>query len=179
MFSTEEFYAMKTYLNNVLLIKVAFDCGINVKKALKNTYIYPSPYQMDDTNLEIFYELALQTFEAVQFFAPGEDDEDIQYWANLIGETKRDMNSCYLWVILDPLLRNCLEEEVLFNDEFNYGAYTIVHSIDDGVIVIADEDYGVCDWTSVYQHLTRVKEKKRLENIIENELESEPYEVAI
>lgn len=84
-----------------------------------------------------------------------------------------------MWVILDPLLRNCLEEEILGNDEFLYGAYTIIHPIDDGIILIADEDYGVCDWTSVYQHLASIKEQKRLEKIIENDMECEQYEVAI
>lgn len=177
MFTMEQLMALQIYLNNLLLVKLAYDYGIDVKTVLKKTSIVPTPWGMDDTSLETFYQLSKHTFDAVQFFAPREGDDDVFYWVELAGEADRNLDSCYVWVILDTYLTNAERDEI-FSTE-NFGADVQVRPIDDGVVFIIDEDYGQCDWATVYEYLVIIHMKNKQESVVNKKMECEQYEVAV
>ncbi|MER2009797.1 MAG: hypothetical protein ABS939_20365 [Psychrobacillus sp.] len=180
VFSIEELYEMRTYLNNLLMVKYAHEFGIDVKKILTSTSIVPHNYSMDNTCFETFLQLSRGIFEEIDYFYPGENSEDFDYWLKVSVCTKKyDQRSCYLWVFMDSRLSSFSKATNLYSTSDLEGDITL-YPMELGIVAVGDEDYGECDWTNLYEKLLAIlKENETKASEMNKHLESATYEMAI
>lgn len=177
MLSMEEIYKTKAYLNNLYLCKLAHMQGLDVKEILHHTSIQPDDYSNDEPSWEAFLKISQNTFEVMDYFFPEEDEPDIFYWLELarvpISKTKHLYS--FVLIILDSLLLFDIPLKVE-SALSELGGQITIYPIDDGVVIIADTDYGTVDWALLYDTLL---DKYRKNGEFKKNLEREYYEVVI
>lgn len=155
----DEFYCIKSSLQNLKMLKLAFDYGLDVSK-YKDFHLYQGT--MSNWNVyEMFISIISDIFEIVEQFEPyDEDEEEKRYWMK---ETYREyvdtnfleylgLDSNGVIVILDDRLTQrsipCGVIDSGSTNDFYYG-FTELLSIEDGLVIHYNEDEGEPDWVEV------------------------------
>ena len=150
----EEIWDLKQSALNLLMIKIAHEFGVDVK----NSRI--SPYQTDivngfDNGYEIFIDILQMVYEIVEIYC-WDDEETIDernYW---LRETDFDPSMCV--VLMDDRLKGI--KNVSFIDlmmERIVDTCVEMYSIESGIVILWDDDYGYPDWTSILYSLYKVE----------------------
>lgn len=177
MFTIEDIYAMEGYLNNLLMVTLAQEHGIDVKGVLKNKNIELGPeygwgYYYPNGSF-LFLGLAEGTFDKVDYFEAEDTSLDKMYWYQKINNVALPSNSSiHLMVIHDDTLH--LNEPIIAGDGHSCGAKLI--PVENGIVILMDEDYGDCNWTEVYQQLINMQTEYKINNELK---ECIPHEMAV
>lgn len=157
MFSNDDYYVYESYLNNLLMIVMAHEIGININHAFRHhSGILESDLggYINTTGLTIFKLLSEVAFDCVEYFAPDDESLDKSFYYNQI---KKEENSSrdylHLFIISDESLQ--FKQVLTVGDFRDYGAK--LHPIKTGVMIVFDEDYGDCDWTDIFHVLIKNK----------------------
>ncbi|MDX1806666.1 MAG: hypothetical protein R3267_06550 [Paenisporosarcina sp.] len=170
MMSYEEIFGYQRYLDNLGMIKIAFDKGVPIH-LVNNLNLYNHYGNYDGDFTENFLALVNSAFDTVEYY----DDQEkaISYWLSLAGCSEKYEKHLRVVVILDTTLAD-MEAVKCGENEMTDGSAEI-YPIDLGVIVFFDENYGDPFWTEILDVLLSHREK----TLNKQQREAIPYEMAI
>ncbi|MDE3841013.1 hypothetical protein C0966_17250 (plasmid) [Bacillus methanolicus] len=142
----EDYYSLKGTVQNLMLLKLAYDNGVDVKQ-------FPDYVTNFDFGAEYDWDIFLRTVESlftiVECWGPysGEDDvEDKAYWCHaadfkLIDESQLD--SWGILVLLDDRIEHSKVPAGSLGGGIDfYSGFAEIMPLEKGVVVIWDEDDG-------------------------------------
>jgi len=154
MNSHDEYYSVRASLRNLMLLKMAFDRGIDISK-------YPS-YQIDldfghDEGWDIFYRTVNEIATVTEWFFPHNGDEENgekrywikQYCQDSYMSNNEHLDSVGVLVIMDELIDQRKVSPGSTGGSDFYPGFAEVTSFQNGIIVWWDEDDGGVDWVDV------------------------------
>lgn len=166
MYSREHVYSLKVTLNNLLLLKIAHDHGLDMSRFSS----YQADIEMgDDPNWQLFTTALDQLFEVWDVYDPFDcDKEDKTYWLNLVKyDYQHAFESLGIIVMLhddiQPFERDSVGSLYLNQYDNWYGGFGEFFSIDRGIVLVFDEDDGLIDYTETLAFILSVLKKTKQE----------------
>lgn len=174
METRDDLYQLQYSLNTLMLLKVAYDAGINMDVFSD----YAIENSLDNYNdLSIFLRAIEELVEIVEIYSCDDKDseEDIKYWCNEAGYDNRLYSTTNVIVLLDDQIKPF--EPRGFGGGYNvnqwYTAYGEIVHFDKGILIVYDEEDGAVDWADPLCVICEdILAKIQLE-------ESESYEMAV
>lgn len=159
MMTYEDVHNYEHYFDNLLMAKIAYDAGVTVREMKTlSLWAYSSGYGSGNTSHENFTILTTKSFEIVEFYESAECNKDeFEYWLNKTDRDIEEHEYISIFVILDDTLNNVLEGEYGNNDQTD--ASVSLHQINEGVIIVHDENYGEPLWADVLKVLYDSRDK--------------------
>lgn len=159
MMTYEDVHNYEHYFDNLLMAKIAHDAGVSVREMKTlSLWAYSNGYGSGNTSHENFTTLATKSFEIVEFYEAAECNVDeFEYWFNEINREVGKQEYISIYVILDDTLIDVFEGEYGINDQTD--ASVSIHQIDEGVIIVHDENYGEPLWSGVLKVLYESRDK--------------------
>lgn len=174
METRDELYQLQYSLNTLMLLKVAYDAGINMDVFSD----YAIENSLDNYNdLSIFLRAIDELVDIFEIYSCDDKDgqEDIRYWCNHAGYDNRLYSTSNVIVLLDDQIKPF--EPRGFGGGYNvnqwYTAYGEIVHFDRGILIVYDEEDGAVDWADP---LCIIFEDILAKNQLE---ESESYEMAV
>lgn len=150
MYTRDDWYCLQGTLSNLMLLKVAYDAGINMD--IFNHYRVDFN-MVNDYEYENFLEAIDYLFEIVHHI-PAYEEEYIpekKYWAELVGNVEGFDDSVSILIILDDKLSNF--EKVSIGGHHIlahwYMGYGEIQSFENGMAIIYSEEDGPLEWNEV------------------------------
>lgn len=174
METRDDLYQLQYSLNTLMLLKVAFDAGINMD--VFTDYAIGNSFE-DYNDFSIFLQAVDEIMEICEVFSSydQDDQEDIKYWCNQAGYDNRLYSTTNVIVILDDRIKPF--EHRGFGGGYNvnqwYVGYGEIVHFDRGFLIVYDEEDGAVDWADP---LCIICEDILVKNQLE---ESESYEMAV
>ncbi|OUM93594.1 MAG: hypothetical protein BAA00_06070 [Parageobacillus thermoglucosidasius] len=151
--NTEDYYNLKSSLQGLKMLKLAYDYGINIR----NFPDFNADISFYSAEWDIFIECLQSLFTIVDWWTPyeGEDEEKI-YWlqqANIDTEAYGDVDGTGVIVLLDDrFTRDSVSDEACYSvgpDRFLYYGYAEILPIENGLLIYYCEDDGEIDLVEV------------------------------
>lgn len=166
----DEYYAVRASLRNLMLLKMAFDRGLNIDK-------YPS-YQVDldfghDEGWDIFHRTVNEIATVTEWFFPHNGDEEKenkyywikQYCQNSYMSDKEHVDSVGVLILMDDRIdQRTVQTGSIGGSDF-YPGFAEVTSFENGIIAWWDEDDGGVDWVDLlYLILMSIPAEEEMKN---------------
>jgi hypothetical protein len=147
MFTRDEVYSMQSTLNNLLLLKYAYDAGLDMKEFHEYETMVDFCY---DPGWELFITSIGQLFEIIEIYSPycNLDEEERNYWLSLAGY-KDYFESQGVIVMLDDRITPFKSRMVSGNYSMSswYSGQGEISWIEGGIVFMFDEEEGPLDYS--------------------------------
>lgn len=167
----EDIHNYETYLENLLMAKIAYDAGVPTREMKELTLWTYSGYSTGFSSQQNFVELVSKSFSIVEFYENAEaHEEDYTYWLELADREAEDHEYLGICVILDDSLTHAYTGECGSNMDTDSSAS--IYQFEQGVIIVYDENYGDPLWSDILDTLYASRDKllnqqKKEANILE------------
>lgn len=158
MENRDQVYGYQASIRNLMMLKLAFDKGINIEKF--PNYIVDYNFGIEN-DWEIFMRIIDSIFTIVEWWCPysASEDKEKKYWCELAGfqSYNDDLESIGVLIIMDDRIKqsNIMPSTIGWSSDF-YSGYAEILSIENGAVIVWDEDDGAIDWVEALFHLIDV-----------------------
>lgn len=174
METRDDLYQLQYSLNTLMILKVAYDAGINMD--VFSDYTIENDFA-DTNDFSIFLQAIEEKIEICEVYSKYDknDDEDINYWCNQAGYDSRMYSTTNIIVLLDDKIKPFKDQG--FGGGYNlnqwYVGYGEIIHFDRGILIVYDEEDGAVEWADpLYIIALEILAEKKSE-------ESESYEMAV
>ncbi|MEK3993092.1 hypothetical protein [Robertmurraya sp. FSL R5-0851] len=147
MQTRDDLYQHQYSLNTLMLLKVAYDAGINMN--VFSDYAISSSFE-DYNDLSIFLRAIEEVVEICELYSSydKDDEEEIKYWCNQASYDNHLYSTTNIIVLLDDQINRF--ENRGFGGGYNinqwYVGYGEIVHFDKGILIVYDEEDGAVDW---------------------------------
>jgi hypothetical protein len=169
MESHDDYYDLKGSIQNLMLLKLAYDYGVDIKALPGSILNYEESLYQD---WEIFMSIVESLFTIVEYWLPHSGDENLDdklFWTE---DTLSDLKEIGVMVILDDRINpaevysGCLCSG---GSDWICGFAEMEPYTEKGMIIKWEENEGNVDWVDVlYGILHSIPNKERKEDAVAN-----------
>ncbi|EAR66155.1 hypothetical protein B14911_10487 [Bacillus sp. NRRL B-14911] len=160
METREDLYMLQATLNNLALLKIAYDSGLD----MQNFTHYVVSYDFSFDPIWGNFSIAIQELaEEYEYYPPDSEEveQEKKYWIDLAGASNTYLDSVSVLVILDDRIEPFeLWSIGGYSMGTWYSGFGEIYPIDRGMVLIIDEEEGPIDYTNA---LSLIVERLNLE----------------
>ncbi|MFP7442576.1 MULTISPECIES: hypothetical protein [Bacillus] len=147
METRDDFYMLQTTLNNLGLLKIAYDSGVDMKNFTHYKVTHDFSFDPIWENFSIAIHELVEEYE---FYPPDNEDveQDKKYWTDLAGASSTYLDCVAVLVILDDRI-DTFETWSIGGYSMGawYSGFGEIYPIERGMVLIIDENDGPIDYT--------------------------------